>query len=1273
MANYFKSRTITELDRLAKTYKTQLFSSIIKDELINKYEMAEASRDEFLNITTFILNATIKDSKLIDAAETTDSKFFAGKLKKYFEDQLTLQDVIDLKTFVDRYNREQVDNLYTNYYNYIYGIDTIENGIAPDSVFYRLVNTIKDLMDKFIEIALTNENVPSITKSIKKWFGSVDDDEGEPITLETFYNNYFDRSKLIEGIVLLEIISFFNNEEERTVFLGVPSNENLPTTFSFADEFVVIDDENTISYREDEEGVYKRVTTKIQIKDDNSNIIFEIPVKVTEIKGYYNGENDFTIDTSKPSSEIDVFSNITIAGEASDITINGNALTLENLKEVLLSNLFGFIDRIDSIIPIGLGQEDRDFLTKRFNIYFKPTGEGEGIQGLLIDIKEFANLYYNKDIIQDYIQTSQKTATHINSKTYASTFEGTCAKDGQQLLFIDVKNMPIDIEEEKISELFGISSGTDLSTILLTYTVLYKELNPVLRDVSLIDVQEIIFSRLLKKEGGKEKIFARNIGEVSFNSSIDTLYRHYKEEDPLLTLSDELYRYKYYYSNMYAARAMPESSLIGFYIGDNSKDTLFLNNYGYKNQEKVEIANFLEIYRTSREYYYKVLLNKAFVKDPEYSLYEKLMITYIAIERFLNSKIENLRNPDYFTSKDIFNFLESYGLGVLNNEEFNFIIAEKDFKLNIVKYFNDLVRLKGSKDVISILLNVFEVGDITMEIKKFLILEKQYHEYKEAPINSLAKLGDSSIKFIEVPYFSENGTREILNALRTGQDIDYELFISQDEYWNAIDVSETDLLDIGIDVAETKYLGLMLSENVYKKFFLSRYMFSTINYLYDNLRIETSPILYDTNIDTGDLYDTISIYEFMEIIKVLYATVIKLYQQYFEGSEETSEGPFYGIKTPINWDFLIKEDETSPGFLPNTISNYSTIKDRFLKASRRISGEETEPINKFNIFEETVESWINFDEISPTGTNLEYEYKKYNYNSYTEVAKQLKDVLFSTHKTTEGKTDVNNVYSNSGDYVLELFENLNLLRIDDETDLWMYILSTYFDREYNAPLANPTYKPDGQDFNYKDLYYKVIEKIMKLPIDYFDGLMTSKLHPELNHNKKFEELIEVIMENVYRTNTDPLECDTSKIPNAVVSEDELLKTALDYLDPDDPVLMPPATNPEELEAEIEKYTERLLLCLNSLQTIFSSEAYMAFSLSLKAQEQRTLEFVRTAVEVFLSYTTELYYTTYRKTFNTPSETIPFSEDIFHTLETKQLDMVFYDEKLEVELVSEGGD
>jgi hypothetical protein len=276
--------------------------------------------------------------------------------------------------------------------------------------------------------------------------------------------------------------------------------------------------------------------------------------------------------------------------------------------------------------------------------------------------------------------------------------------------------------------------------------------------------------------------------------------------------------------------------------------------------------------------------------------------------------------------------------------------------------------------------------------------------------------------------------------------------LKDDPYWDPDEVTEESLLNIGLDVSETKYLSLTLSENIYRKYILSRYMMSTIDYLQDKLvtTIEGGEtILYNTKLEAGELFGTsateISIYSYFEAIKVIYKAILKLYEH--DGNidssftDETNESgvKYYGINTNNSEDGW--PSELADIFL-QYIDNYANIKNEFLTAYKTTNLDNPEPLSfdRFNIYKETSD-WINYD--NRTEGNLGIFYKKYDYTQKTEVAKQLETKIFSTHKTTYGKDNVDNNYQNSGPYILETFDNLNLLRIDTNEDLWLHILGQY--------------------------------------------------------------------------------------------------------------------------------------------------------------------------------------------------------------------------------------
>jgi hypothetical protein len=999
--NNFSLKSLAELENMASSYGTRI-ASFLEDRSIDQYTIADVSKEEFANITTFINNITIKNGSEIEQRESSDSIFLSGMLRKYFEESITLDDLIKLKDFINTYNSDQKILIYENIYKYIFGIQPENIGIDKNSIFARITDNILTKIENLI-----SKTSVSDTKDIKGWFTGIDGDE-EKIDIDTFYKNYFKRSNIINALVILQLINYLKSPSN--MFF----NEGMDMDFLFTDE----DDQNikinikqATSTRRNQSGnieTFRRYSTFLNITADSGEVIISLPIDIRESIG--TPDNLFDVNTGSIEVFFNTINSIITTYNIIDITGLTSVKTLEQLETILENNLYEFLT---SAYSPETGDEA---------IYFGSTIEELKSK----NIRDFENslyLFYYKDLFQDNFQLSNSISPE---KNYANEYETTIAKDGHQLIFIDIKNLPVSSQQlnliyqgsityrDKLKSLFNIS---DVTTSKITYTLLYKELNPKLREHSLSDTQEYIFARMLQTSfPNRNIIFENNRGGISFSSSIDVFYRNYRENDNLFKISADFYRYKYFYSNVYISRMSNESDIIGYYVGDSSVLSKFTNNYGAKDYQKKEIELFLKIYQETRNYYYRVLLNKSFIQEEQYKLYERLFISFFAIERFLNSKIENIHDPDYFNSRDIFNFLESYGLGVLNDEKYNFIIGGKDYKLNIVKLFNELVKLKGSRNVINVLLRVFEIGDMEAEIKKFLIFEQTDYD----DVNGM-KQGEGKVKFIEVPYFSDNGSREIFSALVSGTV--YDEFLSDDIYWDPNEVPEKVLLDIGLDVSETKYLSLTLSENIYKKYILSRYMMSTIDYIQEKLVDNTgSTVLYDTKLETQDLFGVInpvSIASHFEAIKVMYKALLRLYSedsdlidgegnwnvgvelpttepenpeigdQWFDTLTSTlytyegnwnvgvelpttePENPeigdqwfdtltstlytathlkkYYGINNNIEWSNL----KTA---ISSVISNFNDIEDEFLEAHKEDrSGDPTVPttFNRYNIYKES--------------------------------------------------------------------------------------------------------------------------------------------------------------------------------------------------------------------------------------------------------------------------------------------------------------------------------
>jgi hypothetical protein len=1420
-ANNFLFKSLSDLKKMAESYRTNLVSNL-QTKTNPVYTIADVSKEEFDNISTFLYNAVVKDAKLIDQNESTASLEFSSYITKYFDEGLSLRDVISLKTFVQSYNKTAFTYMKNNIYRYVFGIKTINDDSDPDS----FIEKLKLSLNSKIKYLVDNYNDRTTKKTLQSWMTGSAGLAIAKYNINEFYNNYFLKTNIVEMIITLSIISYLNHSESTESTKGIfeiqsgvlarnplrifetepfySSNLlNIDTKdFYFSNEKAFIEQDIQITATQTTEG---SLLKSIVIKDSNLRIITKIPYAL------------FTVTSvgAETLKERYIFLN--------ESNISNNQISYFNLMTDLRNNLISFITNIDISDEVenisGINVEEYNFNLN----YFILNNVGNILSSITTPIRDVSRLFYEKDRVIDY---SYITTTE-SEKLSPEFFEIRNAQSGHQLVIIDLKGLDFS-NSTALTEartLFGENTIGDILTnengdpvvVRLTYTVIYKELNPLLRSLCLVDVQEFKLARLFSVFNyDPSAILDVNTQEnISYLINLDALYRNYKETNEIFTLDDNLSRYKFFYSNMYISRISNESDIIGYYVGDNSSEASFTNNYGSKDYHKAEIQNFLDIYKETREYYYRVLLNKSFIQDEMYSLYEKIFIGFFAIERFLTGKLDNLRDPEFFNDTDIYNFLESYGLGVLN--QYDFFLGSRNYKTNIIKNFAALNKAKGSKDVINLLATIFDVGDTIVDINKFLLVEevdwdeqntsqfdlttrlltgaeliydgntntniklydtnriyryngafvkadgdsvtsppstdyifdeenqklyntlsmqeqvfeyrstvpssseqgyssskiyfneitevfyleatakthtkvsfvnelpksfengsiiynrnikkffiiensnyisykvydyypliisenvgktlvstssiyqslsrydgftfftldnntgllnglfeysftlnrtisKTYTQVQELPklpytidvpfwrlliktgyitrkqyndkspmlyyleegsqngnrvfININENVGDifgynidneinlfivpqiiyntGLLRFVEVPYSSDNGTRELNNNLSSGTPYISFLEVSDDEkidpYWTKENVPESVLLDIGIDSVETKFLSLIVSENIYRRYVISRYMLSTIEFL-ENFIIKSEvnnlnkkSVVERIIVDSGqNLFGETSIYNYYKIVKILFKTLLRLYSanigDIFDEPNIGSSPKFYGINKDYDWSHITS-------FLSSKIIGFNSVSSEFLTESVR-KNTTVETFNKFNLYKKS-EDWQEYD------LDLEYEkdlgYEE-NTKEYNTVANLLKNSLFATIKTDPSK-----IQENSGDYILNLFENLNAIRIsesDGEGDkpiasrwdnLWSYFLSKYFDNKYDiAEESNYLIQKNQSLPSKEELYDNIINSIMKMPIEYFDGIL-NPAYPDtenINRNREFIQLMELILENVY--------------------------------------------------------------------------------------------------------------------------------------------------------------
>ena len=394
-----------------------------------------------------------------------------------------------------------------------------------------------------------------------------------------------------------------------------------------------------------------------------------------------------------------------------------------------------------------------DFLDKKIYIDADKANAGEAY-----------NITIKTSNIGDYVLENLKNFSNEFFKV-GSTFKNNFSSDEvPQLNFyihlnnaartlilkerIIIKEQESDIRKDKYkaseSEKAIIANGTpllffDIHKNKKSYFIQYKEFNPKYRVLLESDINDAALWEQPNFSSGSFKFLFDNIFEMrNMNSSattflqqtMDYYFRNSKDSAILIrdfnlgkpTIQETSKSFKYAYTNAYLARKACESEIIKYYISEPYKQ----NGYGKFTYEKEEIYKFLEIYEQTRDYFYKVLLNESFINETEYNLYEKFFLSTWAIERYLSSKIESIKDIDSFSLRDIKNFLSSYGLSDLSDIiDLQDFYGSEELSKNLIKRYIDLVQNKGSRKVIDVLEEVFKIPDGALKIyKSFLMKHK---------------------------------------------------------------------------------------------------------------------------------------------------------------------------------------------------------------------------------------------------------------------------------------------------------------------------------------------------------------------------------------------------------------------------------------------------------------------------------------------------------------------------------------------------------------------
>lgn len=900
----------------------------------SKYEVDDATADQFYNIANFARSMTIKDSKYFEEAETPLSKRFADLMIKYFDSGLSNSEIEEIITFVNEYNSFQDKNIFTKEIETdIKNINDIKtlfcNGIEYTYDGYEYIG--KEQISNFSKenIIINGASVEkkyiifSYKKKNYKWFK----DELEPALIredETISLNAEFSEK-----VYFNSKEYFWNNDEKTFYTYVTLRKNTNITFEEKIYFWDGDTFYRTIYKDDEgkeitENILKEYIKRYCLNDKNYYNSSILNLIMTELKNFSPDE------VEKYYSEIQTFLILNHFKEIINGTINAvdfsNNLNLwydeygkysaaDNSEEGIVTKEINLALKVSesqiSDINILLskyifytidekGKIINEYIYKRkekgeYGLFYKNNTNKEEPEEVTLKFK-FNNKFWN--VYETTFTEKEEEIEEEDGKKKYYSLEGSSIKldidsrdtiighilftlkqeilnlkeayiNKNKIIISDAKSIDSDSsknikniasEEERILLKNANLIVMDIEFNKNRYMIVYKELNSKYRELFEYDIMDLIlhFKNPLSQGNKTTSEILQNRFIDSITVGITNYLRTIRDSFILIkdfsNINMTTKDFKYIYGNPYYARKASESEIIKYFINNpRILSTNAVNGYGYGvwSYEREEIYNFIEIYKNIHEYFYKVLLNESFVNENEYKLFEKTFLIFWSIERFISSKIDNLKDINVMSIEDVKNFLTSYGLGELSEIiEKNAFYDSESYSKNILKRFIDIVQNKGTHKVLNILQEIF--SDSNSE----LVIFNSILEYNKNSEN------EENYYFFESLYEEENRLKSIFD--NDSKKIAMESYTANDRLWDTKDTSVDLLKELNVYNSQTKYLIPQLTEEISESFFMTRYTFAVIDLIGEALNKYDE--LKNINIES-EVFGALNIKDFIDKIR----------------------------------------------------------------------------------------------------------------------------------------------------------------------------------------------------------------------------------------------------------------------------------------------------------------------------------------------------------------------------------------------------------------------
>lgn len=1077
-------------------------------------------------------------------------------------------------------------------------------------------------------------------------------------------------------------------------------------------DIIFDDNDNSFYVKPNENEDYAellKIGEPIKVIDSDGKLIFGVKVDLQLVFTFLKSRNinpqNIIVSIKLSSSAMDSDKNIYFFTKESQYdTSNCFSKIQENLNILTTDTELKSFTSIDNFVSSIIGNNDIFSYNKNNLLYNIDTVIMYYLKYYLINV-EFTK---NNTLINS---ENELTDLYEREKRSYGTEESYYLDQKYNIHILSFENIVMTSDSilyKNWEKLYNLETGNDFDSSDSTYiigslSVIYKEFNSEIRKIDHSNIQNKIIAKYLLEESSNntnKNIITNTLFEVAYNAKPN-----------FLLTDDEIKVFNNLKTNDYIIRYGRESDLISYLSGD-------IIQFGNTEDTKQEVELLCNLYRETRDYYYRVLLNKSFVLDDMYSTFERMYLLGYTIERFISSKLDHITDINYFNNTDCSNFLNSYGLSTLNTQINNNNFSNSlTYKKRIIAAYNDLMSQKGSRAVIDEFFKIFNYQENEITIYKYLILNQTNSVVSDDISQPETESVTSEPVFLRLPYSATNIHYYINNFIKDSTA--YESFIENDKYWTVKDLPKSEVEKVLVSPQNTKYLGLELTSNLYNNFIKTRYSVAANKYLFDSDVQDISYNIGKTNIYNKLLISGVVINntEFSDVsIILLYLYLCELFKLliYLNESNSGQEVPelssdpnpkYFGINSDIIIDntFItelsnkielseeIIRDVLSASYLDNTTrsalstSIYGTYKNTTFFNKSTVDGTNIFPVTSTRIISDgaTAVSFKNASSIDTIFNSDSVFLYKFNNTTdfnksygYTELEDNCRELLHTPADPEKNQTSLDAIScALISISLVNLINNYRAASTDSDKEKYKkLILAAYRLYKNNDQIeykSDSNISSDEISINNNNFYSYLYSKILSFPLNYLGDEYQN--NSGINYTENIRNTLDYIFNKFFTVSVDPIGRFSASDDIAETIKNNLstqLSSKINNLDEN--IL-------SDIEKEVTSITEIInvndkLTALQNLIINYSSilnsalDTFenMKINFSISNDINNFFEFIKTSVSFFISYTANLYDTNLIYSYDSKAEHIPLAYSFSDQLENKINDYFYYDYSVSIE-------